>query len=156
MTRKRSSKDRIKQNSQCHAGVGARHRQADRAGGGLGYLDIYTKTESSIQKNRASDPRILQLKKMGLNWRWIRIAERIGFDTFIQTWALISEMFDNSNSCIRPPIPHVQKLLRFQRNILIHRLHAQGCSVRHIHETVRHAYGVSMSHRSIRDVIYVG
>jgi len=127
----------------------------DRAAGGLGYLDVYTKVESSIQKNRARDPRITQLKKMGMDWRWIRIAQQIGFDAFIQTWALISDLFEDERPYVRASIPHVKKLIRYQRNILIRRLDASGHNVRHIQDVIKKTYMISMSHRAIRDVLHV-
>jgi len=155
MKGKRSSTDRIKHQSRHQAGVGARHRQMNVATGGVGYLDVYTKIESSIQKKRASDPRITQLKKMGMDWRWIRIAQQIGFDAFIQTWALISDMFEDDRPYVRASIPHVKKLIRYQRNILIRRLHASGHNVRHIQDVIEKTYMISMSRRAIRDVLHV-
>lgn len=154
MKKKRSSVGGMTRKGTTCRGVGARHRASRQGAGGLGYLDIYTKTESPIQKNRGRDPRILQLKKMGLDWRWIRIAERVGFDTFLQTWVLISDMFEDDRAYVRASIPHVKKLLRFQRNILIRRMHANGSDIRTIQAAIQKTYSTSMSLRAIRDVLH--
>jgi len=154
MKGKRSSVGGITTQSVARQRVGARHKRMDRRAGGVGYLDIYTKLESPIQKNRARDPRIMQLKKMGLDWRWITIAERIGFDSFVETWALISDLFEDDRSYVRASIPHVKKLIRFQRDMLIRQLHADGLKVHAIHNAIQETYHISVSPRTIRDVIY--
>jgi len=120
----------------------------------VGYLDIYKELESPIQKNRARDPRIVQLKKIGMDWRWITIAEQIGFESFIKTWSLISDLFEDDRSYVRASIPHVKKLIRFQRDMLIRQLHADGLKVPAIHLAIQRTYSVSISHRTIRGVIY--
>jgi len=153
MKTKRNSNKGMKHYSDNTQGVGARHRQQPTSSGGVGYLNICTDLESSIQKKRAQDPRILQLKKMGLDWRWMKIAENMGFDSFIQMWTLMSELFDDERSCVRSSIPHVKKLIRFQRNMLIHNLHAKGHDLQQIHDTVEVVYKISMRIDTIRAVL---
>jgi len=153
MKGKRSSTDRIKHQSRHQAGVGARHRQPGRSTGGVGYLTVCNALKSSIQKNRAMDPRISQLKKMGLDWKWIRIAESMGFDSFLQMWTMMSELFDNDRSCIRASIPHVKKLIRFQRNMVINELHSQGHDIQYIHDEIQTIYGISMQLNTIKAVL---
>jgi len=153
MKGKRSSRRGITDEGVANGGVGARHRRTGSGRGVLGYLNIYSQLESPIQKKRARDPRIAALKKMGIDWRWIAIAERIGFDAFIEVWTLISDLFDDERSYVRASIPHVKKLIRFQRDILIRQLHADGLTVHDIRLAVQKTYSLSISHRTIRDVI---
>jgi len=94
------------------------------------------------------------IKKMGLDWRWVTIAEQIGFDTFLETWTLISKMFASDRECLRVPIPHIRRLLRFQRNILIRRLHDEGRNKHQIRDAVAKNYGENISIRTVRSVIY--
>ena len=153
MKGKRSSTKGMMKHKGKGKGVGARHKQPGRAPGGVGYLTICNALKSSVQKNRALDPRISQLKKMGLDWKWIKIAENIGFDAFLNMWTLMSDLFDDDRSCIRASIPHVKKLIRFQRNMLIQNLHAQGKDIQAIGDEVQNTYDITMPHSTIRDVI---
>ena len=87
-------------------GVGVRQTDNSPAAGGGGYLEIYTFSELPIrpsEKNRAAsppekDPRLNQLREIGLNHIWQEVASAIGYDNFIKMW----EILDSHEEIRRP------------------------------------------------------
>ena len=72
-------------------GVGARQTNPSASAAGGGYLEIYTFSEFGFrpsEKNRAAapekDPRLQQLREIGLNHIWQEVAGAIGYDNFIK------------------------------------------------------------------------
>ena len=77
-------------------GVGARHPTPPAPRQGGGYLEIYTFSEFGFrpsEKNRAAapekDPRLQQLREIGLNHIWQEVAGAIGYDNFIKMWQIL-------------------------------------------------------------------
>jgi len=101
-------------------GVGARHRQPTQVAGGVEYQDIYTESEKPLLGKTARDPRIEELRKDGLSWKWVIIADAIGYDDFVVMWRLATSLFETPDGyMIRMHLPHSKKLERIQRNLLI-------------------------------------
>ena len=70
-------------------GVGARHgHPAPQAGGG-GYQGTRGVSKFANFAFGDRDPRIDELRTMGLQARWIRIAEAIGVDAFLAMWRIL-------------------------------------------------------------------
>ena len=77
-------------------GVGARQTNPSASAAGGGYLEIYTFSEFGFrpsEKNRAAapekDPRLQQLREIGLNHIWQEVAGAIGYDNFIKMWQIL-------------------------------------------------------------------
>ena len=79
-------------------GVGARHPTPPAPRQGGGYLEIYTSSEFGFrpsEKNHAAapekDPRLQQLREIGLNHIWQEVAGAIGYDNFIKMWQILEK-----------------------------------------------------------------
>ena len=103
-------------------GVGARHKQTvpDITIGG--YLDICSISDSAFTaKIRKIDPRLQQLREMGIGKTWLRVADVVGFEAFMGIWMILGE-----DESIRIRIPPYSKFRRYQRNQLIKDLSEKG------------------------------
>lgn len=112
--------------------VGGRQRQAGLPEQGGGYLDICS--SRSFKKKRARvarrDPRLDELRELGLGYRWLRIAERIGVDLFLEVWEILDEENAELPAGEREPtrvrIPLFAGWRRLQRNRYIRALAGRG------------------------------
>ena len=119
----RNSKKRMKQLPLPQQGVGARHKQSHLQQGGGGYLDVCTETKIQGLEKKPRDPRIDELKKAGVSWKWITLAETIGYDDFVVVWRMLTSLFEKPDDyMVRMVIPHAKKLERIQRNLFIQTL----------------------------------
>ena len=95
--------------------VGERQASTHTPPQGGGYLEIYTFSELPIrssEKNRAAsppekDPRLNQLREIGLNHIWQEVATAIGYDNFIKMWGIL-----DSHEEIRRPDGGILTTLR--------------------------------------------
>lgn len=91
--------------SQCQ-GVGARQPSLFPPPQGGGYLKIYTFSETALRPSEnvrrrfpscpkisaeQNDPRLQQLREIGLNHIWLRVAKEIGYDNFVKMWRILDE-----------------------------------------------------------------
>ncbi len=123
---RRSSISEMKDRSTGSEGVGARHKDHHHPTRGARYQDVYIENRAEGSKNRARDPRIDELASSGLSWKWISIAEAIGYDDFLMMWQLVSILFADADSSktstIRIWMPTYEKMKRLQRDKLIKEL----------------------------------
>jgi hypothetical protein len=98
---------------------------------GGGSLPNCTFSGVAVQRAGAPpDPRLQELRDIGLNAQWLSIVEALGFEDFILLWGLLSEMarkkkpYDN-DPVIRIRMPKFSRYLRYQRNLLIERLNQE-------------------------------
>jgi len=105
----------------------------------------------------ARDPRIDELRSGGLSWRWLTIAETIGYDSFVVMWRMASELFMDSDiertSTIRIVIPHARKLERIQRDRLIVSLASEGLDVADIQNELKKRIQWNLGRRQIARII---
>ena len=131
--------------------VGARHRHTHTPGGGGGYLSTCTK--SDFFKNdfeKKCDPRIQELREIGLGKKWLVIAEAIGFDAFMAMWRILDadEYEDSmvSSEGIRVRVPLFRRYLKFQRNRYILFCVSQGeKSAANLQKEIKKQLGESLS-----------
>jgi len=110
-------------------GVGGRQGQGHPPAGGGGSSDNCTNFEVALgaKKNRAADPRLGELREMGMHPRWIRIAEEIGIDAFLAVWRLLDENPPNMpGSTVYVSMPRFTRFLRYQRNRFIEAMVVAG------------------------------
>ena len=137
-------------------GVGVRQTKTATPAGGGGYLEIYTFSELDIrgsEKNRAAsppekDPRLNQLREIGLNHIWQEVAAAIGYDNFIKMWEIL-----DSHEEIRRPDGGILTTLRafraqkrYQRDrfgVLIKKSYGNCVSVRRLSEQMGEKVGSS-------------
>lgn len=152
-----------KRNSECGSrgqrpGVGGRQVDRGQQVGGGGYPDICNIPQPGLQENgagqdpAADDPRLAELVEMGLPDQWIEVAHAIGFDAFLTMWFVLDR--DNlGRSCRREAkrmwIPQTIHYFRYQRNLYIKTLAAEGLSIQSIRERVISDLGEEVSERSI-------
>lgn len=128
---KRSSTEEITDNDGQIDWVGGRQPYTPTPTGGGGYQSICMDTDFS--KNffkKIEDQKIKELKEMGIGEKWLHIAERIGFDNFIEVWTILDA--DNirdlnmSYERVRFCIPTFKRYLRYRRNCYISILVAEN------------------------------
>lgn len=119
------------------AGVGGRQGDSVLSPGGGGYLDICPVLNfRPMGEQKKRDPRMEELKKMGLQQVWIKVAEEIGVDAFLRTWRILDGDPGSYNDRGRLEIPlrSYSSYLKFQRNRYIETLTQTGCTAPEIRE----------------------
>lgn len=121
-------------------GVGGRQGQAHPPARGGGSPDNCTKIEFTIggQKKIGADPRLDELRDMGMRPRWLYLAEQIGVDAFLTMWRLLDENPPNMpGSTVYVSMPRFTRFLRYQRNRFIESLVQEGLQAPEIQRRVK-------------------
>lgn len=135
-----------------HLGVGGRQAEPLPPAGGGGYLDICTvlnfRPTAGAEKKR--DPRLDELRAMGLPGTWLQVADTIGFDAFMQMWRILdADESLHEDGRIKAYIRHYRSYLRYQRNRYIETLQALHVPCSLIREMLKHQLGEEISERHI-------
>lgn len=124
--------------------------------GGGGYQDVCTvlefeKKPPARKKNAAADPRLDELRRMGLPRVWLQVAEAIGVDAFLATWRILDAdpATWHNETILRVRLRPYRSYLRYQRNRYIEALTAQGLKPDEIRQRLRKQLGEDVSHRHI-------
>ena len=129
-------------------GVGGRHKQSQPPVGVGGYLDICNISDFSFTATiRKVDPRLQELKDMGIGNTWLRIAEVVGFEAFMGIWMILGE-----DESIRIRMPPFSKYQRFQRNQLIKRMADEGLRREQIKKNIKKILCEDVSLRHIERI----
>lgn len=117
-------------------GVGGRQAPGPALAGGGGYLG--SRTGQKFEKI-ARDPRLDELRTMGLPAYWLRVAEAIGAEAFLQMWRILDAepSIQGERSDLEMRLRPYRSYLRYQRNRYIEALCAAGLSVNEIQERVQ-------------------
>ena len=113
----RSSSDRMKPAHDLPGPVGGRQETTTRSGQGGGYPDICTDYVGTMARG-ISDPRLEDLRALGIHDRWLRVARAIGVDAFIQVWRILDEG-NNTSEGVRVRVPMFSSWRRRKRNMYI-------------------------------------
>ena len=139
------------------AGVGARHSNTSTPGWGGGYLGICTGSDfSNLVSEKKIDPRIIELQEMGLSQRWLNIAYKIGFDSFMIMWRELDtdELGDSGSDRIRIWVPKFSRYLKYQRNRYISfRAGDSSVTASEIRKDIKNTLGESLSVAHIKRVM---
>lgn len=133
-------------------GVGGRHQASTPPPGGGGYPDNGAISELPLgaKKNRGADPRLDELRDMGMRPRWIQIAEEIGVDAFLRLWRLLDENPPNMpGSTVYVSMPRFTRYLRYQRNRFIEALVTAGVGSTDIRRKIKSELSEEVSVRHI-------
>lgn len=136
-------------------GVGARQAGEGTPAGGGGYQDVcagqkFEKKTTAAEKNDRRDPRLDDLRAMGLQRPWLRVAEEIGVDATLVAWRILdadpSSSYDGTT--LRVPLRSWKTFLRYQRNRYIESLRNHGLPPNEIQRRLQRQLGevVSISH----------
>lgn len=138
-------------------GVGGRQEAAPRAAGGGGYLDIcgapgFKRTAAAAFP---ADPRLDELRQIGLPYRWLQVAQSIGVDAFLITWQILDQENRDGGGGARARfrVPMFSRYLRFQRNRYVRTLAESGKRVHEIQQSVRLQLCEELSERHIARII---
>lgn len=141
--------------------VGGRQEKAGWPGGGGGYLNTCTllnPAEGGSGGEGYCDPRISELKEIGLGSKWLKIAEAIGFDAFMAMWRILDSN-DIGNSVhsserVRMWIPAFRRYLRYQRNRYISALALEpGITPHEVQKKIQKLLGESLSFAHIKRIM---
>ena len=136
-------------------GVGARPVNPALQPQGGGYLDVcpaseFQKKPTAAEKTARHDPRLDELRAMGLQRAWITAAEAVGVDAVLTIWRILdadpSSSYDGTT--LRVPLRAWRTYLRYQRNRYIEILRDMGTSPQDIQRRLVRQLGerVSISH----------
>lgn len=132
-------------------GVGGRQRDLFASGGGGGYLD-----ECSSSKV-LEGAKIRELFDMGLPAIWIRVAEAIGYDNFLQMWRILDTAAElreirrsENESMIEVQLRRYSSFQRYQRNRWVEDLARHGLPSAAIQRAVKLRLGEQLDRSHIR------
>lgn len=133
----------------------------DPRGGSRGGGYQNTRTALPFLKSRArsargesgEDPRIADLRRARVGLVWIRVAERVGFEAFMQVWQTLCDSIEVADDRNRVYVPCIEKFLAAQRNLLMRELIAQGLSRTQIRAELTRRLGVAPALRTIEQAI---
>lgn len=108
--------------------TGGRQGETQPATGGGGYLDVCTSSELHHRKKIARDPRLDDLRAMGMHHTWQRVAAEIGMDAFLAMWRILDaeEQFQHPKGGLELTLRRYRSFLMFQRNRFIRQLAGAG------------------------------
>jgi len=142
---KRSSR---RETAKVSEGVGGRQADSPHSTGGGGYLNVCTVSNfepDGVQKKR--DPRLDELREMGLQRAWVEVGEAIGVDALLEAWQILDrdEFGHYADGRMLVPLRRYSIFLRYQRNRYIEELSRQGMTTREIREKVRGQLGEKLT-----------
>lgn len=128
-------------------GVGARHSiGADSPRGGeylnncaLQNFSFSNPAPAPGDEKKRRDPRFDELEKIGIPVVWLRVAERVGFDAWLDVWRMLSDddSVRHDGGARLPKLRCYSAYSRYQRNRYIEALAVQGTPPRLIQEALR-------------------
>lgn len=147
--------DQVRQSGQCspmaghEQGVGARHGPGATALSGGGYLDICNDFGAALPASPSADPRLDELRRIGLPRVWLAVAIQVGFDAFMSLWLVLMREghVDDRNRVV---VPNYSRYLRFQRNQLIRELDEEGHTADQIRREVKRLTGQDLDITHVR------
>lgn len=129
--------------------VGARHKKHHPPQERGGYPGVCTGSEKS-----SSDPRLNELRDIGLAYHWLRVAETIGVDAFLDMWRVLDEN-NLGRVGLREPVrirvPLFDRWTKHQRNCLIESLSSENLSPEAILAELSKA-GFALTKRQLQEI----
>ena len=142
-----------------HYQVGARQPMGAPPPGGGGYLSSCSALDVALgdapprSAGAERDPRIDELRQLGLGPVWVLVAESIGYETFLAAWAVMSANPDFMDSRNRITIPNIARLHTYQRNLAVRSLARRGFLPRQIRDEMIRTAGLLLSLYQIQHII---
>lgn len=132
-------------------GVGGRHSPPPPSTKGGGYQNKCEFFKFSTAAEKKRDPRLDELREMGLQRVWLEVAEAIGVDGFLAVWRILSEDPASIGDVgrIEVAIRSFSAYQRYQRNRYIETLTAQGYTPEQIRRKLIEQTGEQISNRHI-------
>lgn len=154
----RNTNEGIHGSTPSQQGVGARHEDALVPQQGGGYLSSCSASGAPLGAAAPAagdqlverDPRIEELRLMGVRPLWVKVADRVGFEAFIEVWRTLSdnqELLDERN---RITVPTFLTYHWFQRNQVIRSLAGEGLRPSEISERMTRVHKRQVSTAVVR------
>ncbi|MGY8624137.1 hypothetical protein [Chromobacterium violaceum] len=138
-------------------GVGGRQGLTAGLGRGGGYLDAYPVSElpDEAQKNRARDPRLDELRAMGMHHCWQKVAAEIGMDAFLAMWRILDaeEQWRHPKGGLELTLRRYRSYEQHQRDNYIRQLAHNGMHATAIRSRLIAALGVTLESKRIKEVV---
>lgn len=131
-------------------GVGARHKESKISSGVVGYLDICN--DSDVLEKNFFDPRVGEIRKIGLSACWVEIAEEIEFEAFLKVWQKLDAASSIDERGLY--VPKFSSWLRYQRNRVIISLRDAGMSYPDIKRRIKAELSEDVSVAHIRRIVF--
>ena len=132
-------------------GVGARQGDLFPDAGGGGYLNGCTNSKL------LEGAKLRELADMGLPDVWLRVADAIGYDNFLQLWRILETAAEHreirrseNESMIEVQLRRFTSFKRYQRNRWIEALASGGMPNAAIQQAVKHRLGEKLDRSHIR------
>ncbi len=105
-------------------------------------------------EKKRRDPRFSELEHIGLPRVWLRIAERVGFDAWLDIWRMLSddESVRHDGGARLPKLRCYSAYSRYQRNRYIEALAAQGMPIAMIHRSLQENLRESLDVTNIKKI----
>jgi len=135
-------------------GVGGRHGHCPTPSGGGGYLNNC----DTFKVPEGADPRLLDLAEMRMPEVWLRVAEAVGVDAFLEIWRLLdeSDVPQTDNGMLLLRMRRYQSWQRHERNRYIRALAQSGVPLADIQGRLRANLGETLSIDAIARVARCG
>ena len=142
MSGKRTFKHENAQPTDQTTGVWVRHNPDDLHPQGGGYLNNYSIFKPLNQETSIIDPRLAELRKMGLSAAWQRVASEIGFDNFLKMWRVLDSesKFQDERYGLLMNLRRYSSYLRYQRATYILNCHKKGLNYEQITQKTNVAF----------------
>ncbi|MEN6082852.1 hypothetical protein, partial [Chromobacterium piscinae] len=120
-------------------------------------LDAYPVSElpDEAKKNRARDPRLDELRAMGMHHCWQKVAAEIGMDAFLAMWRILDseEQWRHPKGGLELTLRRYRSYEHHQRDAYIKQLANIGLSALDVRKRLTDALGVSLEVKRIKEVI---
>ena len=101
----------------------------------------------------ARDPRIEELRRVGIGRVWIRVAESVGFEAFLLVWQVLASDDSVQDERSRVLVPSPTRYQLHQRNLLIKTLASEGVEVPAICDRVNRELGENLSPKRVKRLL---
>lgn len=138
-------------------GVGGRQTDPRPSARGGGYQHECRPRRALVRGPGASaieDPRIEELRRIGIGRVWLRVAITIGFEAFMSCWQVLASDDAVLDDRSRVLVPSPTRYTRYQRNILIKQLDEQGKAPREIVAEIKRLLGEQINENHVQRLLH--
>lgn len=139
-------------------GVGGRQTDPRPSARGGGYQHECRPRRTVVRAPGApaaiEDPRIEELRRIGIGRVWLRVANAIGFEPFMQAWLVLASDDAVLDDRSRVLVPSPTRYTRYQRNILIKQLDEQGKAPREIVGEIKRLLGEQINENHVQRLLH--
>ena len=153
---RRENASRCSRTAELFDGVGGRQASPHHPAGGGGYQNIFTVLNFHLDgEQKKRDPRLKELREIGLQRVLQDIAAAIGVDNMLKMWRIVDEIAPRLGDSgeIRLQFPRYKSYLRYQRNRYIETLVWLGHNHSTIREMLNKQLGELLSKRQLSRVV---